>query len=146
MTGDNLRRLLAPLGVYDLDARSVSGAMIDALGDALDPVRQIVSEALRDAFIQTTGEEALAQWERMLPPHGAGAPAQRREAAACMLGQGDVWCSKDRIENALEMCGVEATLTVSGGAVTVRAARTPEAEALVRRLIPAHLSVSWAEP
>ena len=29
--GDHFRRLLAPLGVYDLGAQSISGAMIDAM-------------------------------------------------------------------------------------------------------------------
>ena len=78
--GDHIRRLLAPLGVYDLGAQSISGAMIDAMGEALDDVWQNMQNSLRDAFPQTAYGGALAQWERALPPHGDGTPAQRRAA------------------------------------------------------------------
>ncbi len=145
MMGEHLRALLSPLGVYDLDGDSVSGAMVDALGDALDPVRQAISDGLRDAFVQTAGDDALTQWERMAPPHGGGTARQRREAVAFLLGQEDVACSKARLEAGLAACGVQATLEVNGNTVTVYGTQTPEAAALARSLLPAHMDIEWAQ-
>ena len=142
---DHLRRLLAPLGVYDLGAASVSGAMADALGDALDEVRQIVSDGLRDAFPQTAA--ALAPLELALPPHGAGTAEQRRAAIVHLLGQGDVCCSADQLEAALAACGTPARLTLSGDTVSVHTAlpETAARAALVRAMLPAHLDMDWVQ-
>ena len=142
---DHLRRLLAPLGVYDLRAASVSGAMADALGDALDEVRQIVSDGLRDAFVQTAA--ALAPLELALPPHGGGTVEQRREAIAHLLGQGDVCCSAAQLEAALAACGIQASLTLSGDTVSVHTAlpETAARAALVRAMLPAHLDMDWVQ-
>ena len=133
---DHLRRLLAPLGVYELGAASVSGAMLDALGDALDGVHGAVEDGLRDAFVRTA--ESLAPLELALPPHGGGTAEQRRAAVEHLLGQGDVSCSKTQLE---------AALTVSGDTVTVHTAlaETAARTALARALLPAHLDMDWVQ-
>ena len=146
-----LARLLAPLGVYDLREGSVSGAMICALGEALDEVYAQLRAGLADAFPQTAGADALARWASALPRHGADPdPENRRAALAFLLGQEAVSCSPAAICAALEACGVPASLAMSGqNTVTVTvppgvagdAALTP----LIRGLIPAHLGIEWAE-
>lgn len=144
--GDHIRRLLAPLGVYDLGAQSISGAMIDAMGEALDDVWQNMQNSLRDAFPQTAYGGALAQWERALPPHGDGTPAQRRAAISHLLGQGVVCCSASQIEAALAACGLEASVDIdAAGRARIRTAEPQRAAltALVRSIVPAHLDIDW---
>ncbi len=143
---DHLRKLLAPLGVYDLSAQSVSGAMLDALGDALDDVWQIMQADLRDAFPQTA--EDLAQWERVLPLHGADPdPAVRRAGMLRRISEPEISCSPEEIEQTLSACGLEAELATDGGTVHLRTslAETAEGAALARALIPAHLEVDWVQ-
>ena len=146
-----LARLLAPLGVYDLREGSVSGAMLYALGDALDEVYEQLRAGLADAFPQTAGADALARWEQALPRHGADAdPDHRRAALAFLLGQEEVSCSPAAIRAALEACGVPAGLEMSGqNTVTVTVppgvAGDAELNLLIRGLIPAHLAIEWAE-
>ena len=143
---NHLRTLLAPLGVYDLGADSVSGAMLDALGEALDGVWRIMQADLREAFPQTAAD--LAQWERVLPLHGADPdPAVRRAGLLSRLNRQEVCCSAAEIGQILEDCGVQAALTLDGGTVQVCSslAETAERAALARALIPAHLEVDWAQ-
>ena len=146
-----LARLLAPLGVYDLREGSVSGAMIHALGDALDGVHEQLRAGLADGFPQTAGAEALARWEQALPRHGTDAdPENRRAALAFLLGQEEVSCSLASIRAALVACGVPASLEMRGqNTVTVTVPPGVEDDAglnpLIRSLIPAHLAIEWAE-
>lgn len=151
--GDYLRKLLAPLAVYELRPESVSGAALDALGTALDAVYDTVRGNLLDAFPQTARADALTQWERALPRHGDGTPAQRQAGITHLLAQEDVCCSAARIEAALAACGIAAALEMDGtNSVRVTTQRTGLTEAacaelglLVRAMIPAHLGITWQE-
>ena len=140
--------LLAPLGVYDLREDSVSGAMVCALGAALDGVHGQLQAGLAGAFPQSA--EDLGQWERILPRHGIDPdPAHRRAALMHLLGQEDVSCSAAAIEAALSACGIPAALEMSGqNRVTVRVPAGIQDNAeqllLIRGLIPAHLDIGWA--
>ena len=143
---DHLRKLLAPLGVYELGPQSVSGALVEALGGTLDEVWQILQNGLRDAFPQTAQGEALAQWERALPIHGEGTTLQRRTGISHLLGQAEVSCSAAQLEAALAACGLEAGVDVDGsGRARIRTAQTESAArtALARVLVPAHLEIVW---
>ena len=143
---DHLRKLLAPLGVYDLNAGTVSGAMIEALGESLDDVWQVMQDGLREAFPQTA--EDLTQWERVLPVHGAApSPAVRRAGISHLLGQEEVSCSAAQIEAALAACGVQTTLELDGDTVQVCSSlpETADRAALARALIPAHLDLEWVQ-
>ncbi len=144
-----LARLLAPLGVYDLREESVSGAMVCALGEALDDVQAGIRTGLNEAFPQRA--EALGPWERVLPRHGTDPdPEHRREALLHLLGQPEVSCSAAAICAALAACGVPAALepgTQNRVVLTVPAGTRDDAELnlLIRGLIPAHLGIQWAE-
>ena len=149
MYAEYLARLLAPLGVYDLREDSVSGAMVCALGEALDAAHEKLRADLADAFPQTAQD--LSQWERILPRHGTDPDPERRRAALLhLLGQEDVSCSAGAIEAALSACGIPATLEMTAGnrvRVTVPAGIRDNAEQLllIGSLIPAHLEITWAE-
>ncbi len=144
---DHLRKLLSPLGVYDLGPQSVSGAMVDALGDALDEVWQTMQDDLRDAFPQTAGSDALTQWERVLPLHGQDPSAEvRREAITHLLSREQVSCSAPELEGTLDACGLQANLEMNGAdqvRVCTSQAEQTALSALVRSLIPAHLDIEW---
>lgn len=147
MYAQYLARLLAPLGVYDLREESASGAMVCALGDALDAVHAELQTGLADAFPQSA--EDLSQWERVLPRHGTDPdPAVRRAALLRLLGKEDVSCSAAAISAALAACGVPATLEAGGqnrATVIAPAGTQDDAELnlLIRGLVPAHLGIDW---
>lgn len=149
MYAQYLARLLAPLGVYDLREDSVSGAMVCALGEALDAVYAKLQADLADAFPQSAAD--ITQWERILPRHGIDPDPERRRAALLhLLGQEDVSCSAAAIEAALSACGIPATLEMSAQnrvTVTVPAGTQDNAEQLllIGSLIPAHLEIRWEE-
>ena len=146
-----LARLLAPLGVYDLREDSVSGAMLHALGGELDEVHALLRSGLADAFPQTAGAGALAQWERILPRHGIDPdPDDRRAALTALLGGEEVRCSAEAIAAVLAACGIPARLEAGGQnrvTVTVPAGVPDNAEQqlLIRALVPAHLGIDWAQ-
>lgn len=146
MYAEYLMRLLEPLGVYDLRESSVSGALICALGEALDEVHGRMRSDLRDAFPQSAGD--LSLWERLLPPTAQADPDARRAAIVHLLGRPEVCCSAGEICAALEACGISARLASDGqDRVTVFLAPAlvsdPVARMLVRNLVPAHLAISW---
>ena len=147
MYADYLMRLLEPLGVYDLRESSVSGAMVCALGEAMDGVHAQLEAALRDAFPQSAGD--LRQWERLLPPLAAQTdPEVRRAGIVHLLGSPTVCCSAGEIGAALAACGIPARLAPEGqNRVTVSLdagqVSDPDVRRLVRGLVPAHLAVQW---
>ena len=149
MYAQYLARLLAPLGVYELREDSVSGAMVCALGEALDAVQAKLQTDLADAFPQSAAD--VSQWERVLPRHGNDPdPEHRRAALLHLLGQEDVACSAAAIEAALAACGIPAALEMSdGNRVTVTAPAGTQNIAehyhLIRGLIPAHLDIRWEQ-
>ena len=148
MYAQYLARLLAPLGVYDLREDSVSGAMVCALGAALDEVCGQMRSDLAGAFPQSA--EDLSRWERILPRHGTDPdPENRRAALMHLLGQESVSCSAEAIEAAFLACGVPAALEMSGqNRVTITAPAgtqdNAELNLLIRGLVPAHLGIQWA--
>ena len=62
----HLRSLLSPLGIYDLEEHSASGAAVCALGTGLDTVSRRLEEIEREALTATAEGEGLAR--RAAPP------------------------------------------------------------------------------
>ena len=60
----HLRSLLSPLGIYDLEEHSASGAAVCALGTGLDTVSRRLEEIEREALTATAEGEGLARRER----------------------------------------------------------------------------------
>ena len=61
-----LRSLLSPLGIYDLEEHSASGAAVCALGTGLDTVSRRLEEIEREALTATAEGEGLARREALL--------------------------------------------------------------------------------
>ena len=147
MYADYLMRLLEPLGVYDLRESSVSGAMLCALGAALDEISGQMQSDLRDAFPQNA--EDLSRWERLLPPLPAQAgPETRRAGIVHLLSRPEVCCSAEAIRAALAACGIPADVAADGqdeATVTLSAAQfsDPDVRGLVRGLVPAQMDIRW---
>lgn len=150
-----LQWMLSPLGVYNLEEESVSGAAIAALGDALDEVWHMLQDSLRDAFPQRAGEEAITQWEGILPVHPRPETlAQRQQALAFLLSRGSVSCSAADVEKALAACGIMAEVDEITNApkMTIRVAtaglsseQQADLHLFLRSLVPAHLHFSIVE-
>ncbi len=144
-----LQQLLSPLGVYDLEEDSVSGACLGALGEELDEIWALLQQNLADAFPQSAADPALLAWERCLPPHPCPeSPAERQQALAAILGQGGLCPSAGRVEALLDACGLTVSLEEADNAptVTVTAQNVPSGQTaalnlLLRKLIPAHLQI-----
>ena len=60
-----LRDLLAPLGIYDLTERSVSGAAVCALGTGLDDVSDRLEEIEREALTATAEDRARRRYAEL---------------------------------------------------------------------------------
>ena len=60
---DHLRRLLRPLGVYDLRPESLSGAELEALGQGLDGVSARMDYVERESALATAQGEGLDRRE-----------------------------------------------------------------------------------
>ena len=150
-----LQRRLSPLGVYDLGEESVSGAAVAALGDALDEIWIFLQNSLQDAFPQRAGEEAIGQWEQILPVHPLPQSlAQRQEALTFLLSRSAVSCSAADAERALAACGLNAEVDEISNAprITIRlstqglsATQKADLSVFVRKLVPAHLLISMQE-
>lgn len=72
----HLRSLLSPLGIYDLEEHSASGAAVCALGTGLDTVSRRLEEIEREALTATAEGEGLARERPCLP--AAPPPSRQR--------------------------------------------------------------------
>ena len=152
---DYLQRMLSPLGVYQLGEESLSGAMLAALGDALDGVCGFIEAGLRDAFPQRAGEEALSRWEGIGPVHPKpDTLVQRQEALTFLLSRKGICCSAADAQQALAVCGIPAVVDESSNAprITVRLStqgfsqhQKSEFNLFLRNLVPAHLQITVQE-
>lgn len=83
---DDLKALLAPLGLYDLSAGTRNEAELFALGAALDGVDAALTAAEREALVPTAVGEGLALREALLPWRPAAETlAERRAAIRALL-------------------------------------------------------------
>ena len=74
--GQFLRDLLAPLGVYDLRAGTVSGSELDALGTELDSVSQRLAVIERESLTATAEAEGLDRREALFLHRPAAVTAE----------------------------------------------------------------------
>ena len=57
--GEHLRKLLRPLGIYDLTPGSLSGSELDALGAGLDALSERMDYVERESALATAEGEGL---------------------------------------------------------------------------------------
>ena len=104
-----LRRLLAPLGVYDLTEGSVNGAEVYALGTVLDRLAGDVERTERESLVATAEDEGLWRRELLFSHRPAAVTAEERRAALAALLQidGDS-LTPEAMNRTLRGCGLRA--------------------------------------
>ena len=157
----HLRSLLSPLGIYDLEEHSASGAAVCALGTGLDTVSRRLEEIEREALTATAEGEGLARRGALFARRPTAVTAEERRAAIAALLQidGDS-LTPAAIDRTIRGCGIRArALEMGGGQLRVifpEVAGEPEDFDQIRKIIldilPCHLEVefyfrylTWAE-
>lgn len=155
-----LVRLLAPLGLYDLDGKQNRGELA-ALGSELDTVESLLEWVERESLLATAEDEGLARREALfVKKPAASTVAERREAVAALLRISEDSLTPEAINDTLAGCGVRArAVELADGGLRVvfpRTAGVPEGFEQMKRIIldilPCHLDVefyfrylTWAE-
>ena len=156
-----LTNLLRPLGVYDLQAGSVNGAELSALGAGLDAVAEQLETAEREALTATAEDQGLTRREALFARRpAASTPEERRAAIAALLQIDGDSLTPAAINHTLGGCGIRArALEMGGGKLRVmfpEVAGVPEGfaqmEKIILDILPCHLEVefyfrylTWAE-
>ena len=147
-----LRQLLAPLGIYQLNA-PFQGGELDALGDAFDQVEGSLEELNRESCLATAedwGLEQVAVLFRRRPP--ATTVKTMREALAALLRIGGDSFTLAAINDTISGCGVNARVeeTDQAGTVEVSFPQVPgippnfeEIRIIIEDIIPAHLIIQY---
>ena len=156
-----LKRLLAPLGVYDLSEGTINEAELFALGQQLDGVAAQLEHAEREALLATAEQEGLRLRETLFPGRPAARTVMDRRGAirALLRIDGDS-LTPEAIGRAILGCGIPArAIEVDTGHLQVifpGISGPPEdfaaIEKLILEILPCHLAVefffryvTWAE-
>ena len=149
---DDLKALLAPLGLYDLSAGTRNEAELFALGAALDGVDAALTAAEREALVPTAVGEGLTLREALLPWRPAAETlAERRAAIRALLCIDGDSLTLAAVNRAIQGCGIRAQVRETGvGTVEVwfpGQQGVPAQFARIRRilldLLPCHLAVTF---
>ena len=149
---DDLKALLAPLGLYDLSAGTRNEAELFALGAALDGVDAALTAAEREALVPTAVGEGLALREALLPWRPAAETlAERRAAIRALLCIDGDSLTLAAVNRAIQGCGIRAQVRETGvGTVEVWFSGpqgVPAQFERIRRilldLLPCHLAVTF---
>lgn len=149
---DSLRRLLEPLGVYDLTA-PCNGGELTAQGRALDGVSSGLDETLREADLTGAESWGLERYAALLARRPAAAGTEGlRQALAALLRIGEDSFTLEAIRDTISGCGVYAYVaeTQEPGVVEVSFPNIPgipegfeEIRAIIEDILPAHLGVEY---
>ena len=159
-TGQYLRELLRPLGVYDLNAPFIGGEL-DAQGAALDGAGDRLEKIQRESSLVTAEDWGLENLARLFArrPVSAG-PRALADALAALLRIGGDSFTLSAINNTISGCGIPAVAEETGvGQVAVSfpgVVGEPEGfselKKIIEDILPAHLAVeyifwylTWAE-
>ena len=150
--GAYLKELLAPLGVYDLTAGTVSEGELYALGTLLDTVGQRLEAVERESLTATAEGEGLERRESLFARRPVADTAESRRAAIAALLQidGDSLTPAD-INKTMRGCGIKARAEELGDGklrvVFPEVAGIPEEFEQIRDMIldilPCHLGVEF---
>ncbi len=149
---DNLRRLLAPLGVYDLWA-PFNGGELEAQGQALDGVDARLELLHREDDLTTAEDWGLERIAGLLARRPAAPSVKRmRLALAALLRIGGDSFTLEAINDTIAGCGVVARVdeTDDPGTVEVSFPHIPgipaefeEISRIIEDIIPAHLVIRY---
>lgn len=149
---ENLRGLLRPLGIYDVDG-GIGGAELGTVGDALTANFALLETAEREASPMTAEDKGLAAWESLLPfvPRWITL-ADRRRAISALLRIDGCGFTKAALNAAIAGCGIRAVVEESGEAMTVivsfpyNRGEPDDFERLrwrIEQILPCHLAVNY---
>lgn len=147
-----LRRLLAPLNIYDLTEQSVNGAELYALGRSLDGIAARLGTAEREALTATAEAEGLARRENLFARRPAAVtPQERRAAVAALLQIDGDSLTPGAIDTTVRGCGIPAKVRETGtGHLQVRFPSTAgipaefeQIQKIILDILPCHLEVEF---
>ena len=148
-----LKELLRPLGIYNLEDGSFSGAELQGIGWALDQRMAGLERLKREMLVLTAEDEGLDLIESLLTLHPATENVARRRAAlAALLRIGGDSFTLEAINDNLAGCGLNAKVneTDRSGVVEVRFPEVPgipdgfeQMRKVIEEIIPAHLLVEY---
>lgn len=112
--GQQLRDLLAPLGVYRWDG-SFQWGELQSEGEALDGIAAELARIQREMHLATAREEGLTGLQALLTCYaGARTPEELRLAMAALLRVGSDSFTLAAVNDALGGCGVPALVEETG--------------------------------
>lgn len=150
---EEMKRILAPLGFYDLTQGSVVSRELETYALEIDRIREELAAILREALILTAEDKGLAQMERLFgSPHEEWTVQQRRERLIYRLSLMQEDFTKSGIARALLSVGYSGTVTEDLENETLLLEKIGGSEdpadylAVIegaRELLPAHLRFSF---
>lgn len=151
--GQNLRDLLATLGVYRWEG-SFQWGELQSEGEALDQVGQELAHIQQEMNLQTAQEEGLTGVLALLGLEGlAGETEELRQTAAALLRIGGDSFTLAAMNDTLRGCGIPAQVAETGDPlkVTVTFPGTvgiPEdflqTKERIEEILPCHLQVEYS--
>lgn len=150
--GQDLKELLRPLGVYNLDG-SFLGAELDSMGQSLDELQDRLEQIQQEMCLVTARGEGLDTVAALFQQQPVTNDAQQlaRSLAALTRIGGDSF-TLSAINNTLEGCGLNATVAENAqpGIVAVRFPDVPgipegfdRMRQIIENILPAHVLVQY---
>ena len=148
-----LKNLLRPLGIYDLDS-GAGASELECIGGELDRIFSMLETAEQNANPLTAAVSGLQPWEALLPFAPASLTANdRRQAIAALLRIDGCSFTPDGLNRTIAGCGIRAVVRETAVPMTVEVSfpenrGVPEGfeELKVRleQILPCHLEVEYA--
>lgn len=148
---EQLRALLHPLGVYDLNA-PINGAALDVKGAALDELALWLEELERESDLTTALNWGVESWQALFDLRPASRSVEElRLAIQSLLRIGTGPCSLSAVQDTLSGCGIPTQVEEAGiGAVRVsfpgtagRPADFERLKANIEAILPAHIGLEY---
>lgn len=148
---DQLRTLLRPLGVYDLNA-PINGAALDVKGAALDELALWLEELERETDLTLAQNWGVESWQSLFDLRPASRSVEElRQAIQSLLRMGTGPCSLTVVQDTLSGCGIPTQVEEADtGMVRVSfpgTAGQPEdferLKANIEAILPAHIGLEY---
>ena len=149
---EELRELLRPLGIYDVDS-GISGAELGAVGGELTDIWTALEAAECEALPVTAESAGLSAWEALLPfvPHWL-TTADRRRAISALLQIDGASFTAAALNKTVAGCGIRAVVEETNVPMTVQVSFPynrgvpddfDELRWRIEQILPCHLNVTY---
>lgn len=151
---ERMRRVLAPLGIYDLEDGSLIAAELYAYAAGLAWLEECMEHTLAGLFVATADARQLRRFERMLSLPSDGTLTQRRERVYSRLSRLRGTWSRQAYLDTLTADGFSGTVTErhADGTLVLGFGEQAQPEHIRQvmggayRLLPAHLRLTTDLP